>query len=332
MVAEVVAMGIQRKVGWLALSVIFLSLGAACERVNTLVGPNRQRGRVAYQIFNNVRSQLFVLQSDDRENPIRLTTTLSDDVFPRWSPDGKTIAFLSDREGVPGLFRLYQMNDDGTSVRELFDPVADPEGDLEFSWAPDGRHIALINSVSGVRTDRRQLYILDTRTLARQRVLTALPNRYAPDWAPDGNTIALVSLNSGTNVSTLQLLSYPELELRTADLGGLQANFPRWAPDSRHLAFLAIPAGGALDEFQVFVADAMTFETRQLTAIEGGIQQPGPVTWSPDSQRILFAAPGDYVFIESFRDLYSVRLDGTDLTRFTKNNNDESSPDWTFVD
>lgn len=325
-------MGIQRAVCWLGVSVVLLSLGAACERVNTLVGPNRLRGRVAYQLFNNVRSQLFILHSDDRENPIRLTTSLSDDVLPRWSPDGKSIAFLSDREGVPGLFRLYQMKDDGTNVSGLFDPVADPEGDLEFSWAPDGRHIALINSVSGIRTDRRQLYILDTQTLARQRVLTALPNRYAPDWSPDGRTIALVSLNSGTNVSTLQLLSYPELDLQTVDLGGLRANFPRWAPDSRHLAFLAIPAGGALNAFQVFVADATTYQTRQLTAIEGGIQQPGPVTWSPDSQRVIFAAPGDYVFIESFRDLYSIKVDGTELTRFTKNQNDESSPDWTFVD
>ena len=263
-------MGKKRAVCWLAMSLVLLSLSAACIRVNTLVGPNRLRGRVAYQIFNNVRSQLFIVHSDDRENPIRLTTSLSDDVLPRWSPDGKKVAFLSDREGAPGFFRLYQMNDDGTNVRELFDPVADPEGDLEFSWAPDGRHIALINSVTELRTDRRQLYIMDTQTLARQKVLTSLPNRFQPDWSPDGRTIALVSLNPGTNVSALQLLSYPELELQTVNLGSLRANFPRWAPDSKHLAFLAVPANGVLDAFQVFVADAITFETHQLTAIAGG--------------------------------------------------------------
>jgi Tol biopolymer transport system component len=304
---------------------------AGCERVNTLVGPSKLRGRIVYQAFVNFVPQIFFLYPDDPSNPVRLLYTPTDDLAPRWSPDGRHIAFLSDREGAPGFFRLYMMNDDGTNVRGLFDPVVHPEGDLEFSWAPDGRHIALVNRVTETRLDRRQLYILDVETLERQLVAPSLPNRYAPDWSPDGARIAFISNDPRTGSIQLHILSYADLSIHTVDVGHTRINFPRWSPDGRHLAFVAVPKEETTT-FQVFVADGAAFQVRQVTRLEAGIPEPAPLSWSPDSQRLLFSAPGRNPFIPSSRDLYTVRLDGTELTRLTIDPNDEAAPDWTFHD
>jgi Tol biopolymer transport system component len=315
---------------WSAILGLVILPTLGCERLNTPVGPTRLRGRIVYQSFINFTPQILSMHPDDPDNTRQLTT-LTDNVAPRWSPDGTRIAFLSDREGLPGFFRLYVMNDDGSNVRGLFDPVLHDEGDLEFSWSPDGTHIALVNRVTPIRADRRQLYIMNVETLERQLVAPSLPNRYSPDWSPDGTRIAFVSNDPRNGSIDLHILSYPTLSLQLVNVGRRRVNFPRWSPDGQHLAFVAIP-DDVSDVFQVFVADGPTYQVRQVTHLPGGIPEPAPVSWSPDSERIMFAAPGTNRFLPDNRDLYAIRRDGSELVRITSNPNDELSPDWTFHD
>ncbi len=307
--------------------ILILLICLVCERSQDPVGPTRLRGRIVYTEIVNFVFQLFVMQPNDPHNSYRLLNSLTDDLAPRWSPDGTKIAFLSDREGVPGFFRLYMVDDDGTNVHGLFDTVIHPEGDLEFSWAPDGKHIALINKIRGFRNDRRQLFILDVQTLVRQRVADALPNRFVPDWSPDGARIAFLSASLNRPGADLSLLSFPGLQLSTVDVGINRINFPRWSPDGQRLAFVGTPDDTT--NFQLYVAEGIALVPRQVTFIEGGIDQPGPLAWSPDGQRIIFSGPGVNVFNRNARDFYAVQIDDSVITRFTSKPNDESAPDWT---
>jgi len=317
-----------RDISLLLMLVAIQLLGvSACDRRKDSVGPTQLRGRIVYTELVNSLPQLFVIHPDDPRNPSRVLDSNTEDLAPKWSPDGKRIAFLSDREGLPQFRRLYTVSEDGTDVEGLFDPVIHPEGDLEFSWSPDGKHIALINNVRGFRTDRRQLFIMDVETLARQRVADALPNRFAPDWSPVGDRIAFLTDVTGLPGATLHLLSYPDLQLTTVNVGIDRINFPRWSPDGQKLAFLGDP--GKVSEFQVFIAEGISLVPRQVTFMVPGIVTPAPLAWSPDGGRILFSGPGTNVFNRRARDLYSVNADGTGLTRFTSNANDESGPDWT---
>lgn len=313
---------------WIGLpALVALLLGSGCERDRSLVGPSRLRGRIVYNAIQNFTSQIQVIFPDDPANPRRLIDSRTDDVAPRWSPDGSQIAFLSDREGAPGFFRLYVMNADGSNIRELFDPVVDPEGDLEFSWAPDGRHIALINRVRPPRTDRRQLFILNVETLERQLIAPSLPDRFSPDWSPDGARIAFVS-DSPTTAPTLNLITYPDLVIRVINVDLGRMNFPRWSPDGHALAFVGAPDDNT--PYQLFMAEGPVFTVRQISHIEGGIPNPSPLTWSPDGQRLVFSAPGTNVFEKNSRDLYAIHIDGTALLRLTTNPTDETAPDWTI--
>ncbi len=66
----------------------------------------------------------------------RLTVHDASDSFPAWSPDGRRIAFESDRDGND---EIYVMNADGSGVTRLTDNDAI---DRSPAWSPDGRRIA----------------------------------------------------------------------------------------------------------------------------------------------------------------------------------------------
>jgi len=72
-----------------------------------------------------------------------LTNNPADDIAPVFSPDGKSIAFASNRDG--GQYRIYVMNADGTNVRRL----TDGRNDHTPTWSPDGNWIAFTSARGG---------------------------------------------------------------------------------------------------------------------------------------------------------------------------------------
>ncbi len=84
--------------------------------------------------------------SPDGSDPVRLTENPANDGLPTWSPDGKSIAFVSDRNGA---WAIWVMNADGTEQRKLFDMQGSPDGQVlhdtenshgwleeRITWAP----------------------------------------------------------------------------------------------------------------------------------------------------------------------------------------------------
>jgi TolB protein len=73
----------------------------------------------------------------------RLTNHPGMDYWPVWSPDGKQIAFTSNRSGN---YDLFLMNADGSNVRNL---TQHPSQDNYAAWSPDGKRIAFISNRAG---------------------------------------------------------------------------------------------------------------------------------------------------------------------------------------
>ena len=87
----------------------------------------------------------------DGSNSRRLTDHPAEDRSPSWSPDGRHIAFDSERAGKA---EIYVMGSDGSNRRRLTDH---PAGDRSPSWSPDGRHIAFESNRDG----DWEIYVMD---------------------------------------------------------------------------------------------------------------------------------------------------------------------------
>ncbi|MCD6519406.1 MAG: S9 family peptidase, partial [Anaerolineae bacterium] len=81
---------------------------------------------------------LYRVATSGEGEPLRLTYGEASNEMPRWSPDGRYIAFLSDRKGVKNL---YIMRAEGGEAW----PLTNVEKDIQsFAWSPDGRQLAFV--------------------------------------------------------------------------------------------------------------------------------------------------------------------------------------------
>ena len=129
-----------------SLTHFFLATAVAAVLVPLMVGADAQ-GQIAFvssrdgHIRDDIpipAHEIYVMDADGG-NQRRLTNNPASDHSPAWSPDGKRIAFVSDRDGhvdrIPGWFtsEIYVMNADGSNPQNLTNNPAD---DRNPSWSP----------------------------------------------------------------------------------------------------------------------------------------------------------------------------------------------------
>jgi Tol biopolymer transport system component len=184
-----------------------------------------------------------------------------------WSPDGRTIAFNSDREGEMNLW-LHDVRA-GTDRRI----TSGPGGDYQPGWSPDGRWLAFFSARSG-NSDIWSMRVADGR-------LTRLTDDPAMDTnpavSPDGKLIAFMSDRQGrTDVWVMQADGTAQRRVGTGGAGG---HFLRWTRDARSLVFRE-EVGSKTRIVKLDVADGTV--TRLPDVASGG-----HMSWSPDESLIL---------------------------------------------
>ena len=120
--------------------------------------------------------EIYTMNADG-SGVTRLTSDLRTDYFPAWSPDGKRIVFVSDRDTPLAATEIYTMNADGSRLTRLtFDGVYSTTP----AWAPGGKQIAFATP-SGIEVMNSD---------GTQRSLVAAgPDHYSPSWSDDGKQI-----------------------------------------------------------------------------------------------------------------------------------------------
>ncbi|HEX3558912.1 MAG TPA: S41 family peptidase [Pyrinomonadaceae bacterium] len=120
-----------KKVYLLALCALFvLSVAASAKEARLIRYPHYYQGRVTFSYLGDI----WVADEDGR-NVQRLTVNRARDVYPRFSPDGKWIAFSSDRNGNLDVFIMPSTG--GTPKQLTFNSAED----TVLGWTPDGRAV-----------------------------------------------------------------------------------------------------------------------------------------------------------------------------------------------
>jgi len=237
----------------------------------------------------------------DGTGDTQLTRSSGNDTSPKWSPDGRTIAFLSDRDGRVAVWLL------NASGGEPWKLTADSTGIRSFEWSPDGKAIAYVmpdaapgddekkdTRVVGEGTRYAHLYLADVATREARRLTRGDFTVARFSWSPDGSRIVIDQL-PGNGLDELYRSDLAVVDVKDGGIKplvtrpGMDTN-PRWSPDGQSIAFIS--TGGAHDwlrEQQLYVVPAAGGEPR-LAAPEYG-RSPDDFAWDADSKTLWINGP-----------------------------------------
>ena len=240
-------------------------------------------------------------------------------ISPSISPDGKWIAFLSERD-VFNINLFIADAETGKVVKRLKGSNSDPHFDaIRFinsagSWSPDGRKFVFVTFVEG----DNELSILDWNTGGIERRIavdgvTAMSN---PAWSPDGQSIVFTGLDGGiSDLYLLDLQTNAVRQLTNDRFGDLQ---PAWSPDGKTIAFVSDRGPNGTDFEKLQYSDVrLSFYDLELDQINTVVPfDTGMSTnpqFSPDGRSVFFISDHD-----GFKDVYRYSLDNDNIYRVTE--------------
>lgn len=237
------------------------------------------------------------------------------DENPRWSPDGKRIAFKSNRSN--GAYDIFVMNADGSNPERITDHVAN---DHDPAWAPDGQSLFFMSERDS-RGDLYRVWLADKRV---ERLTRNFAGRaMMPNVSADGKSLTFAA-------QSLERLQFWLFQIHILDLASGRSRpldatggscWPSWSPDGRSIAHVMLDREPSV--LQITSAEGKPI--RQLVGDKSRWHYYPE--WSPDGRRLAFSVSPAHHEGEDW-DLAVMNIDGGGYLKLTSGPGNDRVPDW----
>lgn len=286
------AVGLKRKYILTAAAVAALVLAVA---IGTFVLKRRAQSAAPSPPTSRARSTL-----------VRLTNNNAWDAGAAWSPDGKRIAFCSNRDGKA---EIYVMNADGSDVKRLTDNLSD---DFGPQWSPDGKKLLFDSERDG----NKEIYVMDADGGNQVRLTRNNETDSATSWSPDGSQIAFASnRGNGSYNYDIYVMSADGSNVRKIVDDPEYDAEPKWSPDGKKMLFVT----GRTGNFDLYETNIDGTGQRNLTADYN--KNDGAGAWSLDGKSITFVRN-----LQGKEQIFLMSADGSNPIRVTNNTSNNGHP------
>jgi len=286
-------------------------------------------------------NQVFLCNADG-SSTIQLTKGDKNSANPKWSPDGKWIAFTSSRDGKNNLYVLPVGGGEAEKVTDVKSGVGN--FDWSYDWSPNGNMIAfvMIDAVADkeekskkskndwyfmdeeVKQNRLFVLWLNKKDTAGKRIQKQITkenyNINAFDWSPDGKTIAYShgrSPEQNDNVySDISLIDIESGNTKPIAATGAGETNPLFSPDGKLIAYYStedpVDWSGPRHAKIYSVADGKSWKLKATPDENGAI-----VGWTADGKNILLSEAN-----KTLNGIYVLSVDGKNITEWNKGTTD----------
>lgn len=259
---------------------------------------------------------------------IKLTTSKKSDNSPRWSPDGKRIAFISAREEKTQIFLISPF---GGEAEKLTDHKTAPSN---IEWSPDGKKILFVAQDPPTEQEEKKkkekddafrfdqefkmshLWVIDVATKKSTQLTKG--NDYTvsqPRWSPEGSRIVFVTHPTPRpddgSLSDVWVYAFADSTARKLTTNNGPDTAPIWSPDGGTIAYLSRPGDLiAVGNQHLHLIPASGGLPKNISAsFDASLSN---MRWSPDGSRIYFTSSQSVT-----SHLYSIDVKTNKVTQHT---------------